>query len=201
LLKITQETSVSAGVRRIEAVTSVAAKQYYDDHLAELQAISGLIKNTKSTLEGVRSLLAENQDLKKSIEAMNEQQAGQLQQSLKGKVKEAEGVKLLIEAVPLQDMASIKTLAFNLEKELGDSLILLASEAEGKANLTLMISKTLTESKGWNAGNLIREWAKEIKGGGGGQPFFATAGGKDPLGISNALDKARTFAKQSVAGA
>ncbi|MGB3548207.1 MAG: alanine--tRNA ligase [Saprospiraceae bacterium] len=191
LFKITGESAVAAGIRRIEAVTADAAEGWVNDKLAELEGVRGLLKNPQDTVKSVTSLQDDNRRLKRELEEMTAQQAGDLKGGLQEKFESLNGTNFLAALVPLSDAAAIKTLVFQLEQEVENAFILLGSENEGKALLTLGISKSLTESTDLHAGNLIRELARHIKGGGGGQPFFATAGGKDPAGLDAALQAAR----------
>ncbi len=191
LFKITGESAVAAGIRRIEAVTADAAETYVNDKIAELEGVRGLLKNPQDTIKSVTSLQDDNRRLKRELEEMTAQQAGDMKGELKEQFEALNGTNFLAARVPLSDAAAIKTLVFQLEQEVENAFILLGSENEGKALLTLGISKSLTESTDLHAGNLIRELARHIKGGGGGQPFFATAGGKDPAGLDAALQAAR----------
>ena len=118
-------------------------------------------------------------------------QAGGLKDELKSKVASINGVNFLSAKLPLNDSNAIKTLSYQLESEIGDALIVFGAEVNNKPQLMITVSKNLTESKDLHAGNMIRELAKEIKGGGGGQAFFATAGGKDASGLEKALARAK----------
>ena len=189
LFKITSESSLAAGIRRIEAVTALRAEWFVRGRLAALQEVTELVKGGNPA-DAVRSLQEENRALKKEVEKMQAERAGSLKGDLQQAFEVVDGVRFLARQVPLQDAAAIKNLAFQLTGENEDAFVLLASENEGKALLTLAISKGLAGER-LNAGTLIRELAREIRGGGGGQPFFATAGGKDPAGIPAALEKAR----------
>ncbi|MCG8332046.1 MAG: alanine--tRNA ligase [Chitinophagales bacterium] len=191
LFKIVSEGAVAAGIRRLEAITADQAQAYIKSELDELNEIRQLIKSPTQTAKSVASLQDENKQLKKEIEKLRAAQASAMKGELKNKVEAINGINYLAAKLPLDDSNAIKTLAFQLEEEIGDAFIVFGAEVKGKAQLTVMISKNLTESKGLHAGNIIRELAKEIKGGGGGQPFFATAGGKDASGMDSALAKAR----------
>ncbi|MEM1359806.1 MAG: DHHA1 domain-containing protein, partial [Bacteroidota bacterium] len=194
LVKITGESSVAAGIRRIEAVTAAGAQAYVDERLAALADIRELLKGSSSPVKAVAALQDENRSLKKELEKMQAAQAGNVKGDLEKAFEPINGVNFLAAKVPISDAAAIKSLAFQLTGENDNAFVLLGSENEGKALLTLAISKSLAGDK-LNAGSMIRELAKNIKGGGGGQPFFATAGGKDPSG----LDAALTAAKEMVA--
>ncbi len=192
LFKIITETSVASGIRRIEGITADTAEKYVNDALGELQEVRSLMKTNKGAQKQVSALLDENRSLKKQIEKLLAAQAGALKGTLKEKVEIVNGVNFLAASLPLTDSGAIKTLAFQLEKEVGDVVIALGAVVKDKPQITVMISKSLVEGKGLNAGQMIRTMAKEIQGGGGGQAFFATAGGRDAAG----LDKALAVAKQ-----
>ncbi len=192
MFKILAETGVAAGIRRIEAITSETAEKYLNKELGELTSIRSLFKNPQNAAKQVADLQEENKNLKKQIEQLVSEQANALKGQLKGKVEQINGVNFLAAKVPLGDTNAIKTLAYQLEKELGDAVIVFGAEVKGRPQLMVTVSRNLTENgKGLHAGNMIRELAKEIKGGGGGQPFFATAGGKDASGLDTAIEKAK----------
>jgi alanyl-tRNA synthetase len=191
VFKILAETGVAAGIRRIEAVTSNAAEVYLNKELLELNSIRALFKNPKNAAKQVVDLQEENKKLKKQIEQMLTDRANALQGNLKQAIQEVNGVNFLSARIPLDDSNALKTLAYQLEKEVGNAVIVFGAEIKGKPQLMITISKSLIENgKDLHAGNMIRELAKEIKGGGGGQAFFATAGGKDASGLDNAIAKA-----------
>ena len=192
LCKIVSESGVAAGVRRIEAVTGEAALNYVNERLATLEEIRDLVKGSSNPTKSVASLQEENRALKKDIDKMQAAAAGNVKGDLERAFEDIAGVNFLAAKVPLTDAAAIKTLAFQLTGETDNAVVLLGSENDGKAMLTLAISKDLAGSK-YNAGTMIRGLAKNIRGGGGGQPFFATAGGKDPGGIDAALVEAKTL--------
>ena len=187
--KIVSETGIAAGVRRITAITSLATEQYYSDKLAELSSIAALFKNPKDIASSVNELIDENKALKKQIEKLQSEKAGDIKGTLKDKIASENGYNFLSEQIELGDSKAAKSLLFGLEKEMGAGVYALGLESNGKPQLMIMISKSLVESKGWNAGNIVREVAKEINGGGGGQAFFATAGGSKSEGIPAALAK------------
>ena len=190
LFKIVKEDSVAAGIRRIEAVTANTAEIFVNNQLAELQNVRELLR-AQDVAKSVSALQEENKALKKEVEKLLAAQASNLKSDLKQQFQEKEGMNFLATRVPLGDAGAVKTLAFQLEKEVDKAFVLLASENNGKALLTLIINKDMAAEKDLNAGTLIRELAREIKGGGGGQAHFATAGGKDPGGLDRAVAKAK----------
>ena len=190
LFKITHEGAVAAGIRRIEAVSSqTALAQFYtqNDLINELKTS---LKNPKNIQQSVDSLLAENAKLQKEIESFKAKAAGNLKGELQDKIQSINGVNVLIEEVGV-DAASAKNIAFQLKAEVERLFLVLASKAGGKPTITILISEELVAEKDWNAGKLVRDLGKHIQGGGGGQAFFATAGGKNPDGIEAALKAAR----------
>ncbi len=189
--KILAESGVAAGIRRIEAVTADRAEAYINGQLAELNEIKGLFKNPKNTAKTVAALQDENKELKKTIEKLQAAQAGALKGDLVKNAVKINGVNFIGSKLPLSDANAIKNLAYELEREVGDVLIVFGAEVKGKPQLTIAISKNITEDTSLHAGNMIREIAKEIGGGGGGQPFFATAGGTNASGIEKAIGKAK----------
>lgn len=194
LFKILSEGAVAAGIRRIEAVTAEKAQAYIDAELEELNQIRALLKSPNPA-KAVASLMDENKALKKEVERLLAAQAGSLKGDLKAKAESINGLKFLASEVSLGDANALKNLAYQLENELAPAVIVLGAMVGDKPQLLVAISKELTESKGLHAGNMVRELAKHIQGGGGGQPFFATAGGKDESGLKKALEAAREFFK------
>ena len=191
LLKITSEGAVAAGVRRVEAVTAAAAENYVNSEIAELNAIRDIFKNPKNTAAKVSDLQEENKKLQKEIEKLLEAQANALQGQLKSQFTTHNGINFLATQLPLNDAKAVKNLAYNLEKEVSNALILFITVANDKPQITIVVSENLVKEKGLHAGNMVKALAQHIKGGGGGQPFFATAGGTDASGLDRVLAKAR----------
>jgi alanyl-tRNA synthetase len=191
LFKILSESAVASGIRRIEAVSADKAVRFYEDKLGVLNQLQGVLK-TNDLLKSVSQLVEENQALNKKINQLNSEKAGDLLGDLMTKAEEINGVNLVSSEVDL-DSKSIKNLAFKLTKENDNLLLVLASKADGKAMLTVAVSEQLSKNKDLHAGKIVKELAVEISGGGGGQAFFATAGGKDISGIPKALSKAKSF--------
>jgi alanyl-tRNA synthetase len=141
-------------------------------------------------VKGVISLQEQNAVLQKELQQFQREKAGRLKEDLKNEIEDVNGLNFLAKKLDL-DANSIRDLAFKLNKEIENLVLVLGMEKDGKAQLTVMISEGLVKEKDLNAGTIIREIAREIKGGGGGQAHFATAGGKDPNGLSKAFAKAR----------
>jgi len=193
--KIVSEGAVAAGVRRIEAITGKAAENYINEQNKLVGEIKALLKNPKDLAKSIESLLEENAKLKKEIEKSILEKAGNIKHDLAAKAVAINGVNLIAERVDLPNADAVKNLAYNLKDIVDNLFLVLATENDGKPGITVMISENLVDEKGLHAGNIVRELAKEIKGGGGGQPFYATAGGKDALGLDAALEKAKGLIK------
>ena len=187
IFKITSESGIAAGVRRIEAITAEAAERYINNQLSELESIKALFKNPSEVEKNVIAIQEENKALKAEINELMALKAGNLKDDIISNGIVVNGIKLISAKLEGLDNNTAKTLAHNIQQEVGDSIVLFGIETEGKAQLMLTISRNLTQT--YNAGTIIREIAKEIQGGGGGQPFFATAGGKNPEGIDAAFEK------------
>ena len=190
-LRITSESSVAAGVRRIEAVTGAAAENYLYEQADMIDAIRQLFKNSPQLMTAIRKTLEENAELGKQVgEYVREQIAEKKRQLLEKRV-EVSGVRLFLveKEVPAE---IVKDIAFQIAGELHEPFVFIAACVEpssSKPSLTLMISKDLVESRGWNASQLLRAAAKHIQGGGGGQSHFATAGGKNVNGLKAAVEE------------
>jgi len=191
LFKITSESAVAAGVRRIEAITGSTAEHYFKEKAAKLDSINILLKNPKDLEKAIEDLLQKNQLLTKEIEVFQRDKAKQIKSELKSKVHSLNGVNVLSEIVEL-DANSVKDILFQLKGETPDFVGIIGNKEGDKCGLSLIISENLVDTKKWNAAQLIREVSSHIQGGGGGQPFFATAGGKNPSGLQAALDAIRT---------
>lgn len=190
---ITNESAVAAGVRRIEAITFDAAKEYFANQTEAFNKVKAVLKNNAADpIKAITALQEENTAMKKQIEQLLKDKAKGLKGELKAELKEISGVRFLAKKVDL-DQGSIKDLAFELGSEFKNLYLLFASENDGKVILTCYVSKEIVKEKELNAGQIVRELGKLIQGGGGGQPFFATAGGKNPEGIPEALLKAKDY--------
>ena len=198
LFKFTNETAVAAGVRRVEALTSAKALTFLNNKAEDLDTIKEKLKNPKNIVQGVDQLLEENNKLKKQLEAYAKQEGESLKEDLLKSVENINGTNFVAYKLNGVKADIVKDLAFQVKSKVDNLFLILGNEAEGKATITIAISDELAKEKSLHAGNLVRELAKEIKGGGGGQPFFATAGGKDPNGIENALEKAKAIITENI---
>ena len=188
--KIISESAIAAGVRRIEAITGKRAEDYIYNNLDIVNELKTIFKNQKDVVKGVKALQEQNTGLQKELLQFQKEKAAGLKDGLKNKTEDLNGINFIAQKVDL-DSNSIRDLAFNLGREIENLVLVLGMEKDGKAQLTVLVSENLVKEKALNAGTIIREIAREIKGGGGGQPHFATAGGKDPNGLSKAFEKAK----------
>ena len=198
LFKFTNETAVAAGVRRVEALTSAKALTFLNNKAEDLDKIKEKLKNPKNIVQGVDQLLEENNKLKKQLEVYAKQEGESLKEDLLKSVENINGTNFVAYKLNGVKADIVKDLAFQVKSKVDNLFLILGNETEGKATITIAISDELAKKKSLHAGNLVRELAKEIKGGGGGQPFFATAGGKDPNGIENALEKAKAIITENI---
>lgn len=192
LFKIVSESAIAAGVRRIEAVTGPEAISFYNSHLETLEEVKVLVKNPVDAVKGVQNLLEEKNRLEQQVEELRKALTAGLIEELKSRVTQLNGYHFVAARIE-GDAQLARDLLFRLKQTLSPFAGMLAYVSNGKPGISLIISEELAEGKGWNAGQLVKEFAKEIKGGGGGQPHFATAGGSYPEGLEAALAKASAF--------
>jgi len=193
LLKITAESGIAAGVRRIEAVTASSAEKYINGELSELQSIRSLFKSAQHTTKNVETLQEENKALKKDLEKLKMGQAGDVQKQLLAKFSVEKDVNYVAEVIDLDDAKVVKTIAYNLEKEKGNCLISLGFISKAKPQIMVIVSESLTKDDYLHAGKMVKELSQHIKGGGGGQAFFASAGGSDSSGLEKAVKGVTKF--------
>ncbi len=190
--KIKSEGAVAAGIRRIEAITNQGVKDYYKSQEQVLHELSELLKNPQDTIKAVISLQEDNAKLSKQIEALTKDKVKNLTAELVPQLQNVNGVQFLAKLVDI-DANSVKDLAYEIGNTAKNIFLVFATADADKPMLTCYISKELVAEKNLNAGNVVRELGKYIQGGGGGQPFFATAGGKNIAGITEALNHAVEF--------
>ncbi|MCX2741896.1 alanine--tRNA ligase [Pontibacter anaerobius] len=193
--KIISESSVAAGVRRIEAITATAAEEYMQQQLNELNAVREVL-NTQSNVSGpVQKMQDDLKAMQKQLESFELKQLSSLKDTLAQKALQLDGINLITERVDLSSADYLKKLAFDMRQVVDNLVLVLAAEIDGKPQIAVMLSDNLVQDKSLNASQMVRELAKEIKGGGGGQPFYATAGGKDVNGLDAVPAKAVDLVK------
>ena len=190
MFKIISESAIAAGIRRIEAITADKAEEFFNSQAKIVKELKIMLKSPKDVVKSVKELLNQNANLNKQISDLKREKALKVKAELIKKAQNINGINFIAEKVNL-DASTLKDLAYSLRDSIENMFLILGTESNGKANLTIMISENLVKEKALNAGNIIKEIAKEIKGGGGGQPHFATAGGKYPEGITKAFEKAK----------
>jgi alanyl-tRNA synthetase len=192
LFKIVSEGAIAAGVRRVEAITGKAAEEYVNSRLNELEEVRQILKNPKETVKALEHLIEEHEAAKKQIELLQKEKMKNVAGELIAKVQNKNGINFLAEKFEINSQQA-KDLAFEMKAKVERLFFVIGNVSEGKPGLTVIISDELVKEKGLNAGNIVRELAKNIQGGGGGQPFFATAGGKDSSGLDKALKEAEKY--------
>ena len=186
LVKIVSEGAIASGIRRIEAITSAKAEEYVYEQESVIANLKQLVKSPTEPLKAVQQLIDQNAEMRKALEAMNREKALKLKDELLGQVRNINGINFLSKRIDA-DATAAKDIAFGMRSVIDNLFLVLGSESDGKATLSVLVADELVASKGMNAGNIVRELAKKIQGGGGGQPGFATAGGKYPDGLDEAL--------------
>jgi alanyl-tRNA synthetase len=194
IIKIVAEGAIAAGVRRLEAVTSDRAEEYINEKLETADEIASLLKST-DLKESVEKLLSENSSLRKSIEKYQAQSAEVSVKELKEGRKSINGIEFLSGQIDTDSADVLKTIAFQIRNSSDNAVLVTGSVIKGKANLLVMVSDNLVKERNLSATAIIKEIAGEISGGGGGQPFLATAGGKNTAGIPAAIKKAEEYLK------
>jgi len=193
IFKIITESSIAAGVRRIEAYTAYTAEKYIDEKLKLLHSIHESLKYPTDIEKAVNQLIEERNVLQKDLDKIKTEKASSLKGELSGKVNPVNGINLIAEKVDVPDAMTLKKLSFQLKDQIENLFLVLVANINGKPLISVMISENLVKDKGLDANVIIKDLAKEIKGGGGGQPFYATAGGKDVSGIENVIKKSASY--------
>ncbi|WP_162417890.1 alanine--tRNA ligase [Cyclobacterium roseum] len=196
--KLISESSISAGVRRVEAVTGRQAEAFVNKQSQVIQEVQELLKNPKDLVGAIEALAEERSLLRKEIEVLHLKATEEIKESLKNQAKSLNGYQLVSALIKLPNGEALKKLSFELKNEMENLIAILAADIGGKPQLAVVISDSLVKEKGLHAGNLVKELAKEINGGGGGQPFYATAGGKDSSGLPRVLSKADAILQHSL---
>ena len=190
--KIISEAAVAAGIRRIEAITGDAVKDYFQSQTEQWNQLKDQLKNPQDPLKAVELLQTENQSLKKEIAQLQKLKIDQLKQNLENAIEQIDGLSFLASQVDL-DAQGMKDLAFGMGQKHDNLVMLLGAIQNDKPLLCCYISKPLVADRNLDAGQVVRTLGKHIQGGGGGQAFFATAGGKNPAGLSQALQEAKSL--------
>jgi alanyl-tRNA synthetase len=190
LFVITTETAVAAGVRRIEAITSQKAQEFYAKKARLFDAVNYALKSPKDVVKTINELLAKNNTLTKEIEQYQKEKAKSIKNDLKAKIVAFNGTNFLGDIVEL-DGGSIKDILFQLRGEIDNFVGVIGGKNDGKCTLSIIASNQIVADKKFNAGDIVREVSKHIQGGGGGQPFFATAGGKNSEGLTIAIQEVK----------
>jgi alanyl-tRNA synthetase len=196
--KVIAESSVAAGVRRIEAITADETENFVNRTIKELSGLKEALKAPKEPLKALNELIEDKGRLLKQIEGFYARQGQDVKVQLLNKIENAEGINYIIDKVEIASADALKQVAFELKAKVENLFMVLAANVDDKPQITVMISDNLVADKKWNAGNIVRELAKEIQGGGGGQPFYATAGGKDLRGLEKVVEKAKMMVKETV---
>jgi len=191
--KLTAEFAVAAGVRRIEAITGLRSASVIREHFELVKHLGALLNNPKDFVSALTKMIEDNGALKKEIEKSISERAVALRTDLESKIQNIDGVNFIATVVDLPNADAVKTLAYAVKGAVQNLFLVLGVVIDGKPQLTVAIDDELVKAKAYNAGQIVRELAKEIQGGGGGQPFYATAGGKDAGGMSRAIEKAKNF--------
>lgn len=195
--KILSESALSAGIRRIEAVTALGAENYISEQIETLKQASLALKNPKNLLKAIQDMQQQSGELVKQVEKLSKEQGVAIKSALLNKKQTLATINFIGEKIDITSADVAKDICFQLKGEVSNLFLILGAEVNGKANLFLALSDNLIKEKNWNASTLIREFSKEIQGGGGGQPFYASAGGTNPSGISVAIAKAKEWVEKN----
>ena len=190
-LKILSESSVAAGVRRIEAITADKAEKFVADQSHLINEVKEVLKHPKDPLKAIQSLVAERSKLMKEIEVLLAQKGKQIKSELKSKIVIQGDVNTIVEYIEIASTDLLKKLSFEMKNEVDKLIMILAANVEGKPQVSVVIDDALVKQLDLHAGKIVKQLAQNINGGGGGQPFFATAGGSDLSGLEKVINEAR----------
>lgn len=200
IFRIFRESSIAAGIRRIEAFTGEVAERYIDDHIEMVKQIAGTFEKQKDLVKAVKGMVDDNSKLSRQLERFQKNVLAIMAKNLEAKMEKIGDVLLITSKIDIDNPSHLRDLAFQIRSRYQRICLILGTEIEGKAHLAIMLSDEVQKNHELNASNMIREVSSEIQGGGGGQPFFATAGGKNPAGIDAALEKAKKIIVERVKG-
>ncbi|MGE5418980.1 MAG: alanine--tRNA ligase [Chloroflexota bacterium] len=196
ILKIVSEGAIAAGIRRIEAVTASGAEDYINERLSTLEEVSSMLKSTGKITDAISRLIAENGSLKKNLEKLQAQFAATAMKALLANATDINGIQFIGGTIDGASPDSLKNAAWQAKSQVANAVLVLGSEIDGKANLLVLVSDNLVKERNINASSIIKDISPEIAGGGGGQAFLATAGGKNPSGIGSAIQKAEAYLRK-----
>ncbi len=191
--KIVRESAIAAGIRRIEAITGEKAEEFIFQEHDILTTLGQILPSGKNVIETVEKILNENNELGLRLQELEKEKLGSVRKKLKEKAERIGDIDFIGAVVDVDNAGALRDLAFQLRGEMENLFLVLGAAAGEKANLAIMIADNLVSRKALDAAQVIRECAAEIRGGGGGQPFFATAGGKNPDGLDRAIEKAKAI--------
>jgi alanyl-tRNA synthetase len=189
--KILSEGAVAAGIRRIEAVTSIKAEEFFDNQTFLINEVKTLLKGSKDVVKSLNNLIEENSELQKQLSVLLKEKVQSIKKDLIKTIDKKEDVNFIAQLIQFDSAEEIKNMLFELKNEVPNLFCVLGAEVKGKPSISVIINDELVKTKNLNAGNIVRELAKEINGGGGGQPFYAQAGGSKLEGLAIAIDKAK----------
>ena len=189
--KLVSEGAVAAGIRRIEAITSLKAEEYFDNQNKLIEDVSALLKNPRDLVKSVSGLIEENQNLQKQIQQFHKERASLIKKEIIASIEKRGDVNFAAHQIKFDSAEEIKNLLFELRNEVPALVCILAAEVSGKPSISVIINEELVKTKNLDAGKIVRELAKEINGGGGGQPFYAQAGGSKLEGLTTVIEKAK----------
>jgi alanyl-tRNA synthetase len=189
--KLLSEGAVAAGIRRIEAVTSIKAEEFFDNQTLLINEVKTLLKGSKDVVKSVSNLIDENNELQKQLGVLLKEKVQSIKKDLIKTIDKKGDINFIAQLIQFDSAEEIKNMLFELKNEVPNLFCVLGAEVKGKPSISVIINDELVKTKNLNAGNIVRELAKEINGGGGGQPFYAQAGGSKLEGLAIALDKAK----------
>jgi alanyl-tRNA synthetase len=189
--KISSEGAVAAGIRRIEAITSVKAEEHFERQSQMIEEVKHLLKGPKDLVKSIAALVDENHELQKQLQAFFKEKAAGIKKELIDKIEKKGAVNFLAANIKLDSAEEIKNILFELKNEVEDLFCVIGASVNGKPSISVIISENIVKEKNVNAGQIVRELAKHINGGGGGQPFYAQAGGSKNEGLEIAIEKAK----------
>jgi len=191
IFRLFRESSIAAGIRRIEAFTGEVAERYIDENMDRMKQIAATFEKSKDLVSAVKGMADENSKLSSQVDKFQKNMLGVIAKNLEESVERIGDASLVASKIDVANAGQLKDLAFQCRSRYPRACLVLGAEVDGKAHLAIMLAEGIIKNYELNASHMIREVSKEIQGGGGGQPFFATAGGKNPAGIESAIQKAR----------